>query len=634
MNTFEDQLIRDFAVAAQTVKLRPGRPVEVIRRAKCRQYRRRRVGLAASLLLATATTVGILQLAGRLSTTHVRVSEQPSADAPTDGSAPPESTSVAETEPNPTEVTSGIATLVSSPLTWEHAESSRWLNGPLVRDATDGMLYSVSTHPGVHKQPFQHVIIQSPDGVNWNEINTYPSRIAFSLDADAGRLYSVGTAPSASGAIGAGDYGDLVTHVLVDGRWITAPLPDVDMPAIRQRFGGGFSQTYDVVAGPLGTLVAEAVGAVFDVHRLPSEYKDSFPADLLGADAPTVQSGGLVAGDRNGGGRLYTWSELGVAEADIRLLEATPRFYLSVGDGTFEEVSVPLPPASFYDWVALYADDAGFAIFATPRLDSGPVQPILYGDTVVLTSTNGRDWQTAPAFGASEVLDIGRVHGELVAVASDTDGLSIARLTNGAWLRRGIPDLVGQVRGQQGQINANLALIGGESVVLDLRWRRDPIKEAGGARIEHPGHSLVVETWDMGTLKVLDKSGTEIGTVKNRQFVSGPVRIDQDLSVEVLDRASAVVDTFTDAEIRTAVGVGRLEAPATMPPESEYLATTDDLGATWSLTPAEQLGGEPIAGFIRLVASSDGFQLFCEGQAQADGGIPRTIVITAHRPAS
>ena len=654
MNVFEDQLTRDLARAAAQVKLPAGRVATPLRIARRRQVRNRRAGVLASLLVVTGVTVGIIAVASRPSDQRkVTIGN---------GAGPAEGFSD-ETGPGqlaPRESGLAPANLEASPLTWTVADADLDFvrGGAIAFDSATGTLYGVSSSPPVREgQLGKTTTVRSTDGVSWDQLAELDDQtLGGNLAAYAGTLYAVGTAATTHPITDGEDWGDLVSRVSTDGvNWTTALLPGIDLQAIRAKFGGAFSWTLDVAAGPKGALIAESVGAVTGLSPEGGPERPSFLPPELNIDLgyeittdgiqtfkPPCPNGSTYAQaavrpdsepnstpaciDESGNqvsalteqtpDRLVPWAELGVSSDDAAMYVASPRYFLSTDGATFQQVTLPPTHGGFVEAARIVADKDGFVVATRPRSAAGA------GDestpAYVFVSPDGRTWTEAPpienVIGVSEVV---RVNGEIAVIAEITGvGLATARLGTEGWTIFPIGDLLG--RGPDVgsymfpyQVAAGPA---GIATAINVEAPELPLDVAPHV-VDHDQYSIVAIS-EVGGLVVIDADGNFIGNAGGgtspRPF-TGPLNRRDDGAIDVFRDDATVVDTFTSAEIEagwaalsfdsspfTTIAVEGVPTASTPPnvfdPAGEattYIAFSRDLGTTWSLTPLGSLIDEP-----------------------------------------
>ncbi len=588
MNVFEDQLTRDLAQAAAALHLPPTHVAIPMRLARRRQIRRRRAGAIATILALTGITAGIVTVANRPSGPQ-RISignsgsdsDNPSSDETVPGAVTPSPDVIA-------------ANLEPSPLTWHRSDSNVHLaaaQSTVAFDTATGDLYAVSTKAAAQAAGGIATVAQrSSDGITWSELGTIAdARVLRNLAAYNGSLYNVGTAAITQPIRNGDDWGDIVTRTSQGGsEWTTALLPGIDLRAIRDKFGGAFTQTLGVAAGPKGALIAEQVGAFLSseiINRLPADshpelgyntvsegirtFSPTCPENFnyVYSPPPSDQPDGAsvgptcvhVDGQRADmveltPSRVVTWADLGVSVEDASLYSTEVRLFLATDGTTFSPVTLPSAPSGIVERADLVADADGFVVIVT---DSTLAANGSTDQTRVstYTSPNGLTWTTAPPIeNVQRVMDAARVDGvlEIVADVSPT-GPTVAHLIGNHWELAPLGDMLQRGINAADYLSTQAATIGPAGIAIALTAAPVDLPLAEAPRVVRHDAFAVVAVNMSGTRVVVDNNGAEVGRIAQQgssaSTTDGLVLMDFDGSLRVLNADGTLADRFTYTEI-------------------------------------------------------------------------------------
>jgi hypothetical protein len=632
MDPFEQQLTDSLHRSADGVTVRPGGLDVTRRRARRMQLHRRRAAVASGALLSVSALVGGVVILNGSDRNAVTIGDTPNDSLVIDNEAQDPTQSVAP--PQPDGVTSGDtpaapAGLGPSPFTWEQIDSNvpNAFTVPVTLDQATGALYSVSTQPGRAVGSVDLVPIRSTDGASWEPVGLADQVAqARNLAAYDGALYSVGTAPITAPIADGEDWGDIVTRTSLNGvDWTTELLPGVDIRAIRQQYGGGFSRTAAIAAGPEGAILAQQIGAFPDIAASAAGI------DLI--DGYQVVEDGLLIGEASGANgeegrhRLVSWDELGASAADIALYKGHPRFFVSRAGGGFGEVTVPFDPVGVTETVSVLADNLGFAVAVKSRATDDAGKSV--STTVeVFTSADGYSWTAAPPLEGVNFFDsLYRIDGQLTAVAAQSGYESeLFRLTSGTWEPLGLTSVVETMRAPLAEQGFGLwseggVFVGPSGIAKVVDAYADPLLVTP-VTISHDEYSL--EFRSTNAWVVVDGSGNDVGAVQDSgRWYDGPVRYvvdaDDQLGVEVAVYSDGDVelDRFTSSEIVAAVPVDVLE-PTTL--GKQFILFSGDNGASWSATELSEVVGDG-ALLTSLILTNDGIVIEAQEVTEAQPAV-------------
>jgi hypothetical protein len=510
MDPFEQELADCLSRVAHETNLRPGSPNDARRRAQSLRVSRRRASMLSGALVAVTATIWGIIVITRSSSDQIFVGDPGGVDSSVPAPlAPDDSVSVTSIGGDGSDAASSV--LVPSSLTWTLDDSPQRLAdlSPIAFDAATGSLYAIGTQPGTGGRKVDAVALRSSDGAAWEPVGTVTdTSFMRNLAAYDGHLYGVSTAAITASIADGEDWGDIVTRTSPDGvNWTTTLLPGVDVRAVRKEYRAAFSQTFDVQAGPRGTLIAHQVAAFPDATRLGIADATSVGLEVRpgGIFVPTppcadgatytpdgqceLSNGTVVAADPSlvaGKGRLMTWTELGLDAADVALYTGKPRFFLSTSSGAFREVAVPTTESGFVESVRLLADEEGFAALITPRAVPTPNRNIRVAESQFFTSPDGLTWTQGPPLpGDPWVEGLERSNGVLRTVTTFGPTMN---LVDGQWQSdgsiRALTAAMGELRAK-GESNLSVPTSHGPSgIALETSFSVDPFINAD-VRIEH-----------------------------------------------------------------------------------------------------------------------------------------------------
>jgi hypothetical protein len=616
MDPFEHELANGLRKAATTTNVRPGSLAKARTRARSLQMRRRRGSVAAGVLALSAVTIGVAVVVsdGDRGVVEVRGAADDSftGQSESQDSAADTSTSTQVSAPA-AQPRGGLA---PSPFTWAPVAGGLPISNaaPVTRDLATGALYGIGTQPGSSPGAIDSVPMKSTDGVTWTPLGTVANTAYMrNLSVYDGALYSVGTAAITAPIKDAEDWGDIVTRTSTNGTdWSTDLLPGIDVRAIRKKYGAGFSQTFDVVSGPAGTLFAQQVASFFDPTRFDlgevdatlgvetvdggivaygapctdesAKYTDEGMCEL--PDGTIVESDPALFRTRQ---TMIPWAELGVTDEDIDVFTGRPRFFLSTSGGEFVEVQFPTTAGNYTESIKLAADAEGFAAVVKTRKTQPNGEPVAV-DAQYFTSADGVAWTQGPDVPQiSWLVDLERTAGVATALIGRADGSQdTVSLVDGQWRSTGLGDslagAVAAVQTDEEVAGVNSIVMGTSGVAANVMLAVDPYV-AAEIRIEHQNYTLELRSESRWI--VVDVSGAEIGSPMDRAD-STAVRWGREGGVEVRDESGNVVDTFTDDEVQAASG-----DLFTEPTSRWLLMFSQDGGVTWSATEIDKLVGAP-----------------------------------------
>lgn len=332
----------------------------------------------------------------------------------------------------------------------------------------DGVMYALSTAPGVRWEQFPNgnlpeAIYASADGVNWTG-HPVSSTWINSISAADGLLYAVGTAPGAEA--------DSVTLQVGVSSDMGANFATTALPF--ERNGPGFTDTR-VLANPVGVLALASHTVTTDPWSLlpPEELERGeplvledgmavFPFEALGDAEAACYSGDPAECDAFVESRATfaaTWEELGLDEEARFGEQITRTAYVSADGSNYEEIEYPLPEG----WIERSTNLGD----TTVAIVSGPTGSSLVG------SNDLRTWRPiAENVRSNWLLDVGMVGDEyvLVGVGGEGDRPVVYRSDDlfGSWTEVPVGDLLPRVDNQESFLWVNSAAVGSGGVAISI----------------------------------------------------------------------------------------------------------------------------------------------------------------------
>jgi hypothetical protein len=373
-------------------------------------------------------------------------------------------------------------------LDWETRPAA--LGWQLQNVAADGVLYALSTAPGVRWEDFPNgdlpkAIYASTDGTNWSSHPVGGSWVS-SIAAADGLLYAVGTGPGAEE--------DSITLRIGVSADQGASFSDTNIPLAPVEPA---SVTTKVMATPQGVLAtATSRNSIDPISLLPPDVLDGpvepvtleegiavFPFEAaeqaydvcFGGDEQTCQE--LVEAEAT---HFSSWDDLdvGFEAEELSFGEKVTHAAYWSGDGQhFQEVEYPFPPG-FLDQVFSLSNQVAVSI-------SGA------GGSQLFVSDDARSWRPladVPSLGW--ITAMGEVDGNVVIVGQSPQGdnASVFRApdVSGPWEEIALEDLLGIPPGDETFVWATAATVGDSGVAINLS-----VEQVSDGRAANPVTAIV-----------------------------------------------------------------------------------------------------------------------------------------------